>query len=289
LKRLVVVILAVSLPYREGIKVAKILREWRAGWLLAGRSEHTITNYSYNLMGLFNREPEYESWDLATVKEWIGAGGSEQQRRMRARSVKAFLRWADEEEVFEASYWKRIKLPNVHETPQETASETDYRLALAKATMARDKALVAVLWSSGMRRAEVARVRIEHLDLDNGAVVVPITKTGNFRTAPLSPEACKFLRAYMRKHPQLGDEGPLWLGERGSLGADGIRHVLERLGAPSSHAFRRGWTCDALEHGVSQTSVQAAAGWAGPAMVSRYTRQNSNALALKEFGRRWAS
>jgi hypothetical protein len=78
--------------------------------------------------------------------------------------------------VFEASYWKRIKLPNVHETPQETANETDYRLALARASLSRDKALVAVLWSSGMRRAEVARMRIEDLDLDDGAVVVPITK-----------------------------------------------------------------------------------------------------------------
>jgi hypothetical protein len=104
LKRLVLVILAVSLPYREGIRVAKILREWRADWLLAGRSQHTIANYSYNLMTLFKCEPDYESWDLATVKEWIGAGGSEQQRRRRARSVKAFLRRADEEDVFEASY-----------------------------------------------------------------------------------------------------------------------------------------------------------------------------------------
>jgi hypothetical protein len=40
---------------------------------------------------------------------------------------------------------------------------------------------------------------------------------------------------------------------------------------------------------VSQTSVQAAAGQAGPAMVSWYTRQNSNTLALKEFGRRWSA
>jgi integrase len=92
-------------------------------------------------------------------------------------------------------------LPNVHEKPQETANETDYRVALAKASLSRDKALVAVLSSSGMRRAEVARMRIEDLDLDNGAVVVPITKTGAFRTAPLSPECCKLLRVHHGASP----------------------------------------------------------------------------------------
>ena len=64
--------------------------------------------------------------------------------------------------------------------------------------------------------------------------------------------------------------------------------VLVRLGAPSAHAFRRGWTVDSLRHGVSQTSVQSAAGWSGPAMVSRYCRQLAGELSMEEFSRRWA-
>ena len=35
---------------------------------------------------------------------------------------------------------------------------------------------------------------VEHLDLDGGNVLVPITKSGKFRVAPLTPEAVKYIR-----------------------------------------------------------------------------------------------
>jgi len=95
-----------------------------------------------------------------------------------------------------------------------------------------------------MRRAEVARMRVEHLDLDGGNVLVPISKTGKFRVAPLSPEACKLLRVYLRKHPQIGATGPLWIGQRGVIKPDAIQRILDHLDAPSAHAFRRGWASD---------------------------------------------
>ena len=137
-----------------------------------------------------------------------------------------------------------------------------------------------------MRRAEVARMTVEHLDRDAAHVLVPISKTGKFRIAPLSPEACKFLRIYQRQAKVFA--GPLWVGQRGPLNANAVGKVLVRLGAPSAHAFRRGWTVDSLRHGVSQTSVQSAAGWSGPAMVSRYCRQLAGELSMEEFSRRWA-
>ncbi len=78
--------------------------------------------------------------------------------------------------------------------------EDDYRATLLRATNELDKAIVAVLWSSGMRREEVSRMRVEHLDLDGAHVLVPITKTKRHRVAPLSPEAVKLVRVYLRKH-----------------------------------------------------------------------------------------
>jgi hypothetical protein len=62
-RRLCVVVLTASLPYREGRRVSKILREWRADWLLSGRSQHTIYNYERYLIGLFKVEPDLDAWD----------------------------------------------------------------------------------------------------------------------------------------------------------------------------------------------------------------------------------
>ena len=73
--------------------MSQILREWRADWMLSERSQHTIDNYQRNAMGLIKREPDLDAWNLALVRGWIGEGRSDQIRRMRARSIKALLRW----------------------------------------------------------------------------------------------------------------------------------------------------------------------------------------------------
>jgi integrase/recombinase XerC len=156
--------------------VSKILREWRADWLVSGRSHHTIDAYQRTLIGLFKTQPSLDDWDMATIKAWIADGGSAQIRRMRARAVNAFMKWC-REEVTDASWFRPVKLPAVPETAQPTATEADYRRALAKAHTYRDRALLAVLWSSGLRRAEVARMRVEHLDLDGGTDAEPIRRS----------------------------------------------------------------------------------------------------------------
>ena len=61
-----------------------------------------------------------------------------------------------------------------------------------------------------------------------------------------------------------------------------------RLGAPSAHAWRRGWAVQALRSGVSETSVRAAAGLSSGAMVARYTSALSEELAIDEFQRCWS-
>jgi integrase len=66
-----------------------------------------------------------------------------------------------------------------------------------------------------------------------------------------------------------------------------VRLLLQRLNAPSAHAWRRGWAVHALRNGVSETSVRAAAGWTSGAMVSRYTSALSGELAVEEFQRSW--
>jgi hypothetical protein len=72
---------------------------------------------------------------------------------------------------------------------------------------------------------------------------------------------------YLRKHPQIDATGPLWIGQRGVINPDAIQRILDRLGAPSAHAFRRGWTVDSLRHGVSQTSESVTAQVNGPQYV----------------------
>ena len=61
----------------------------------------------------------------------------------------------------------------------------------------------------------------------------------------------------------------------------------DEIGGLLAHAWQRGLAVHALRNGVSETSVCAAAGWSGGAMVARCTRALSGELAVKEFQRSW--
>lgn len=270
-----------------------ILREYRSWWKLQGRSPAVADDYCRYLAGLAKQVP-LESATLADVLDYVAAAETAPTRRQRARAAKSFYRWGFEQDALpDASWWRRIPSLNEKASPQPTTEpeQVDDLLRSIKGNTfaaARDRAIVGVLWCSGVRRSELVRLRV--VDVGEGFLSVISSKGARPRLVPLSPQASGLLLRYMRvrdKHP-FRDSPSLWLGERGPISACGVREMLERRGAPSSHSFRRGWCCDNLRAGISQASIQVAAGWSGPQMVSRYSAMLSNEVSLSEFSRRYA-
>jgi integrase/recombinase XerD len=173
-----------------------------------------------------------------------------------------------------------VPLAKERQRPQTTTTELDYKKAVCAASTLRDKALIEVLWSCGLRRSEIARLEITDVNFSEGFLIIPTSKTGKPRIAPLSPSA----RHALRKHIGKRSQGSLF-----GMSTNAIRLCLMRLGVPSAHAWRRGWAVQALRNGVSETSVRAAAGWSSGAMVARYTSALSGELAVEEFQRSWVS
>ena len=253
-----------------------LLGEFRLDWLLAGKAEQTANNYVAGLILLLERFPEPS---LADVKTWLASIESIVSRRKRGQAVRAVGQWAESNGYDVFSWWVRVPLAREIKQPQETATETDYRTALQATKTLRDKALIEVLWSCGLRRSEIARLEVSDVNFSEGFLIVRTSKTGKPRIAPLSPPA----RHALRKHIGKRSQGSLF-----DMTTNAIRLCLQRLGAPSAHAWRRGWAVQALRNGVSETSVRAAAGWSSGAMVARYTRALSGELAISEFQRSWS-
>ena len=252
-----------------------LVSEFVLDWRLSGKAAQTAINYSKFLFSLaeFDSDP-----DLGSVKKWISKSESVSVRRKRGQSVRAFGAWASTNgyEVF--SWWKQVHLARETEHPQNTAVESDYLAALKKVSTLRDRALVEVLWSCGLRRSELTKLNAEDVNFAEGFLIVRTSKTGRPRVAPLSPAA----RHAVRKHLGKRTQGSLF-----AMTPNAVRLLLQRLSAPSAHAWRRGWAVQALRNGVSETSVRAAAGWSSGAMVARYTRALSGELAISEFQRSW--
>jgi integrase len=177
-------------------------------------------------------------------------------------------------------WWNDIPLAVERPRPQATVTLDDYLAVQSRVTRPRDAVIVQLLWCTGMRRSEIARAQLEHLDLAKGILTIPVSKTGKFRTVPLSPAAVHALGSFLKERST---------GSVTQLTSDGIRSVLRRLNAPPAHAWRRGWAVHALRNGVSEVSVRTIAGWSSGAMVARYTAALSNELAVSEFERLWRS
>lgn len=275
-----------------------LIRSWAYAWASRGRSAKTMRE-----MRPFVERFECVTSDTfltatrANCEQFIASHTSPFRANYAWRALRSFYGFlAEEEEI--VSPMARVKAPKVPLTDVTVATEEDISRLLRACSPfrsfhnARDGALISLLWATGLRRAELANLRLEDLDLDARAVLVRRAKNGRSRWVPFDDRAAQHLARYLGKresHIALPSE-QLWLGSQGVLTADGIRQIIERrrkvAGVDvSAHAFRRGLAARALRKGVSQASLMVIAGWTSPVMVSRYTRSVATEVATEEYRR----
>lgn len=147
----------------------------------------------------------------------------------------------------------------------------------------RDRAILELLYSSGLRRAEVAGLRLEDVDPERALVLVRGGKGQRDRVVPLGRRALRWMRRYLRRaRPCLAaTEDPLWLflSRRGTrvrlnrLSERVARHVANAsLGkAGSCHLFRHTMATLLLEGGADIRAVQEILGHVNLSTTARYT------------------
>ncbi len=252
-----------------------LVEEFEFDWVLSGKSKLTAQKYAYDLKKFFTKHP---TPNLNDAKHWVIETPSQVSRRKRGQALRAFDNWLTEQGINEMGWSQQIPLAKEKTLPQTTATQTDYAKAIVSAVTPRDKAVIEVLWSTGVRRSELCALDISDIDFLGGFIVVRVSKTGKPRVVPISPTAKRALRKIVYGK----NSGPVF-----NMTPNAVRLLLRRLEAPSAHAWRRGWAVHSLRNGVSETSVRAAAGWSSGAMVVRYTRALSGELAVEEFQRSW--
>lgn len=252
-----------------------LLELFEADWILAQKAKQTVKSYRVYLEELIGQS---HTLRVDEVKQWLLSAQSNPVRRKKAQAVRAFGKWAEVNNFDVFQWWRMIPIPKDPIKPQATVTQEIYRESIKKVRTIRDRALVDVLWSTGLRRSEIARLDVSDINFVDSFLIVRSSKTGKPRIAPLSPNARKSLARLI---------GQKRFGSVFDWKSSSIRVRLSRLGLPSAHAWRRGWAVQALRQGVSETSVKAAAGWSSGAMVARYTSALSGELAIEEFQRSW--
>lgn len=161
---------------------------------------------------------------------------------------------------------------------------------------ARDRAIMELLYSSGLRVSELVSCDISSLDFDEE--VVRVRGKGNRqRQVPVGRMAIEALKGYLPQREQLlvarakqgnesGSRGPLFVNNRGGrLTSRSVERLVvmyaQRAGITSKvtpHALRHSFATHLLEMGADLRVVQELLGHASLSTTQRYTHLNIDHL-----------
>lgn len=270
-----------------------------------GLSEHTVRAYLTDLRDLAGylvaTDATVEAATLADLRGWLAgqarSGAARSSVGRRAAAARTFFRWAAQTGRVEVDPSLRLTAPRRNRTLPGVLKAGEAGALMDVASMAsddgdplstRDRAVVELLYASGIRVSELVGVDIDDLDLPGGLVRV-MGKGGKQRTVPFGAPARTALQEWLARRPEVVvvDSGPaLFLGRRGRrVDVRQVRTVVHRLlghvdGAPDlgPHGLRHSAATHLLDGGADLRVVQELLGHASLATTQIYTHVSSERL-----------
>ena len=199
--------------------------------------------------------------------------------RRKAAAIRAFYRFCFGDELIDVDVAALIDLPRqTRRLPDTLDSDAVVRLLDATGgdpvTGARDRALLELLYSSGLRVSEALGLDVEDLSFA-GAYVRVIGKGDKERLVPVGDVALEALGRYLDDR----DRGPLFLSRRGRrLDRMAAWRVLRKAavaaglgGRVTPHTLRHSFATHLLEGGADLRVVQELLGHASITTTQLYT------------------
>jgi len=142
----------------------------------------------------------------------------------------------------------------------------------------RDRAILEMLYSSGLRVSELTGMNIEDLDLTNGMLRV-MGKGGKERIVPLGSKASAAVEEYLASRGQTAVSGALFLNSRGNrINRRSVARIVDayvlKIAAfkrISPHTLRHTFATHMLEGGADLRAIQELLGHASLSTTQKYT------------------
>lgn len=209
-------------------------------------------------------------------------------------SIKSFYRFLESKGLIQASPAGLMPAPKAEKflpsvlTPEEAKSLVEApgggvvkgRGKKAQISFLRDRAVLEVLYSSGIRVSELTGLSLKDVDIDRGLMKV-LGKGGKERIAFLGDEAKKALASYLDSRGKgLGEDAPLFTGSLSKrLCARAVQRIVRRYTresgiakAPTPHSLRHSFATHLLDAGADLRSIQEMLGHSSLSTTQRYTK-----------------
>ncbi|CAN7312567.1 tyrosine recombinase XerC [Pseudarthrobacter oxydans] len=270
-------------------------------------SPHTLRGYLGDVRSLLSHAASegavrLQDLELGTLRRWLGAQSQEGAARStlarRSAAVRVFTAWAMAEERITTDPALRLKapkreqsLPGVLQAGQLTRLLSTLEEAAAEgAPLAlRNRAIVELLYATGVRVGELAGLDVD--DLDPGRRTLRVIGKGNKeRTVPYGVPAALAVDDWLRRGRPLvvrDNSGPaLFLGVRGGrVDQRQVRAMVNDLfaglgdtSASGPHALRHSAATHLLDGGADLRAVQEILGHSSLATTQIYTHVSVDRL-----------
>ena len=253
-----------------------------------GYSKHTITSYKYDVLQYLEINQEVGEFSFF-LKFLSQKKYSKSTINRKITAIKTFLKWSASMDYFDEVLIQNVvnlksekKLPNIlsssyinkllDELPSQTTKEI------------RDKAILELMYSSGLRVSEVSNLRIQNFKINKSIKV--LGKGNKERVLPITSRAVKAISNYLNNgRTELMNEKSqnyMFLGIRGGQLRDReIRRVVNLRVGTFPHSLRHTFATHLLEGGADLRVVQELLGHNDPTTTQIYTHVSKKQLKKK--------
>jgi len=268
-----------------------------------GLSRNTVEAYSHGLNRFLNYlenrgRKEVRDVSKADLREFLlvlkRQGLSSKTLMRNLVSIRVFLRFLAEEGILNSNPAEEIESPKVSRTLPEILSfdEVDHLLAQPDTTGPRglrDRAMLEMLYATGMRVSELVQLQVHHLHLEAGYVLL-YGKGSKERIVPMGEEAMRWTQDYMNHSRQSllkqKDTPFLFVSRSGRpmsrqqfwkiIKAYGRKAGIQKRITP--HLLRHSFASHLLERGADLRSVQLMLGHVDISTTQIYTHVTGERL-----------
>lgn len=258
-----------------------------------GRSAHTVRAYVADATALMRfaalrAVTSLEDLDLVTMRAWLAHLHASGQARAtiarRAASARAFTAWCHRRGLLTTDPGQRLVSPQVPKRLPVVldVGQADHLMHAAEASEApmavRDRAIVELLYATGIRVSELCGLDVDDVRPDNRTITVT-GKGDKQRVVPFGIPARDALLRWLEERATLAPAVPaVFLGARGGrldprVARAVVRSLSEAAGVPAiaPHALRHSAATHVLDGGADLRAVQEMLGHATLATTQRYT------------------
>lgn len=266
--------------------------------LVLGRSPNTVKGYVADLKGLVGYADTFDEFTLDALRRWLadamGAGKSRATLARRTAAARAFSTWAYRRGDISADAAARLKAPKVNR-PLPTVVKGERAGELVEAGAAddahpaeylRDRAMLELLYATGIRVGELTGLNLGDVDLARG--LAHVTGKGNKqRVVPFGDEAAAAVSEWLEfgRAELTGDTQAMFVGSRGGrIDQRQVRRIVERAGQRagvehvSPHTLRHTTATHMLEGGADLRVVQEMLGHTSLQTTQIYTHVSAQRL-----------